>query len=120
MSSVPGLYFSRETSSPSPPPQYGAEYSVYGYTFEFDSSLAFAAAERACQYLAPFRLRPPRETRQEFLRALRSAECMRSHGYPAWPDPKLTEHGLRVPVGFDTSSPQFQAAAKTCGLPPGA
>jgi hypothetical protein len=46
--------------------------------------------------------------------------CMRSHGYPDWPDPKLTGHGFRVPFGFDTSSPQFQAAARTCGLPPGA
>lgn len=115
---VPGLYFSRQTTSPNPPPPSGAEYSVYGYTFEFDSSSAFAAAEKACQQLAPFRLSPPLVTRQQFLKALRSAQCIRLHGYPDWPDPKATGHGFLVPAGLDTNSPQFQAAAKTCGLPP--
>jgi hypothetical protein len=43
---------------------------------------------------------------------------MRSHGYPGWPDPVI-QNGLIpnvVPAGIDLNSPQFQAAAKTCGL----
>jgi hypothetical protein len=113
---IPGFYFT--TSVPSAPPD-GGVIGDHQYYAAYDSTPAFEAAQKACQRLDPMGT-PSGVTHQQFLKALRSAECMRSHGYPAWPDPKLTEHGLRVPVGFDTSSPQFQAAAKTCGLPPGA
>jgi hypothetical protein len=112
---VPGFYFTHQNVNPSAPPD-GAVIGVGGgYTFVFASTLAFNAAAEACQHLAPFlRLTPRRETRQQFLQALKSAECMRSHGYPDWPDE--TNHGWLVPVGIDTSSTQFQTAAKTCGL----
>jgi len=51
-------------------------------------------------------------------------QCMRSHGYPTWPDPS-DQNGYNTqplpPANIDTSSPQLQAAAKACGmfLPPG-
>jgi hypothetical protein len=112
---VPGFYFTHQNVNPSAPPD-GAVIDVGGgYTFVFASTLAFNAAAETCQHLAPFlRLTPPRETRHQFLQALMSAECMRSHGYPDWPD--KTKHGWLVPVGIDTNSTQFQTAAKTCGL----
>ena len=44
---------------------------------------------------------------------------MRSHGYPTWPDP-TDQYGYNTqplpPANIDTSSPQFQAAAKACGV----
>jgi hypothetical protein len=44
---------------------------------------------------------------------------MRSHGYPDWPDPDPNHLGFRIPGSIDTNSTQFQAAAKTCGVPAG-
>jgi hypothetical protein len=112
---VPGFYFT--TSTPSPPP-YGAVIGFHGYNAAYDSTPAFDAAEKACQHLDPMGT-PARVTHQQFLKALRSAECMRSHGYSEWPDPSPNQRGFRVPVSIDTSSPQFGATAKACGLPPG-
>jgi hypothetical protein len=67
--------------------------------------------------LLPFGNAQGTETHQEFLNALKGAECMRSHGYPNWPDPNPNVAGVWVPTGVDTKSPQFQSAAKTCGVP---
>src|SRR5487761_1393151 len=52
--------------------------------------------------------------------ALKAARCMRSHGYPNWPDPTV-QNGLVpnfVPAGIDVNSPHFQATAKACGAGP--
>jgi hypothetical protein len=48
---------------------------------------------------------------------IKAAACMRAHGYPGYPDPAV-QHGqpcpCALPSAIDTSSPQFQAAQKTC------
>lgn len=111
---VPGFYFT--TSIPSAPPD-GGVIGDHQYYAAFDSNSAFEAAQKACQRLDPMGT-PSSVTHQQFLKALRSAQCMRSHGYSNWPDPNPNQRGFRVPVSIDTSSPQFQAAAKACGLPP--
>ena len=67
--------------------------------------------------LLPFGNAQGTETHQEFLNALKGAECMRSHGYPNWPDPNPNVAGVWLPTGVNTKSPQFQSAAKTCGVP---
>jgi hypothetical protein len=115
----PSFYFTSQTGTPSPPAD-GAVMDVDGYAVDVDpSSPPFEAAEKACQHLAPFSFGPPRASHQQFLNELKSVECMRSHGYPNWPEPP---HGLLVhvlPVGIDFSSPQYQSAAKACGEPAG-
>lgn len=111
---VPGFHFTKT----SPPPDV-ASLGIGGYYAEYDPTPAFETAQKACQHLYPGGMTPPRGTHQQFLKALRSAQCMRSHGYPDWPDPDPAHLGFRVPVSIDTNSTQFQAAAKTCGLPPG-
>jgi hypothetical protein len=124
----PSFYFTHQTGTPSPPANGAAAVvDIHGYTAEFDpSSRAFEAAEKTCKHLLPFSGgltgTGNGETHQQFLQALKIVSCMHSHGYPNWPepDPKVGD-GIEWPVGVDTSSPQFQAADKTCGLgaPPG-
>ncbi len=47
---------------------------------------------------------------------VRFAACMRAHGYPTYPDQAVRNGMIATfdPPGVDTSSPQFQAAQKTC------
>jgi hypothetical protein len=123
----PSFDFTRQTGTPSPPAT-GAEVvvDIHGYTAEFDpSSPAFEAAQKTCEHLLPFSGglsgSGTGETHQEFLHALKVVSCMHSHGYPNWPEPSPRGGGIEFPVGVDTSTPQFQAADKACGLgaPPG-
>ncbi len=80
------------------------------------------AAMHACQQLLPQGSPlPAAQLHQQFLRALRPSRCMRAHGYPNWPDPRVVNGNVAMPFpaggsGIDTSSPQFRAAAKTCGV----
>jgi hypothetical protein len=78
---------------------------------EFQSALA------SCKHLLP--PMPTRVlTQQQLQRDVRFAQCMRSHGYPAYPDPDVRNGELiqqPLPASIATSSPQFQAAEKTCG-----
>lgn len=48
--------------------------------------------------------------------ALAFAQCMRSHGFPHFPDPQVTANSfrIRVPPGINANSPPFQAALQTC------
>jgi hypothetical protein len=47
---------------------------------------------------------------------LKAAACMRSHGFPAFPDPTFTDGkvDVSVPPGIDQDSPRFKSAAETC------
>jgi hypothetical protein len=53
-------------------------------------------------------------------KALSYAQCMRSHGIQNFPDPTVQDNshakgvGFNMSNGIDTSSPQFQSAAKAC------
>ncbi|HTV98893.1 MAG TPA: hypothetical protein VMF87_01230 [Streptosporangiaceae bacterium] len=80
-------------------------------------SSQFQSALASCKHLLP--PVPTRVlTRQQLQRDVRFAQCMRSHGYPAYPDPDVRNGELiqqPLPASIDTSSPQFQAAEKSCG-----
>jgi hypothetical protein len=47
---------------------------------------------------------------------LAAAACMRTHGFPNFPDPTFPNGGVRVdiPQAIDQSSRQFTSAATTC------
>jgi hypothetical protein len=47
---------------------------------------------------------------------LRAAACMRSHGFPAFPDPTFPNNGvtLHIPSSINTNSSKFTSAATTC------
>jgi len=114
---VPNFYFTHLAAPPSAPPPGEFVLGYHGWFAEADSNAQFQSAQKACQHLLPFGNASSSETHQEFLNALKAAECMRSHGYPDWPDPNPNVGGVWVPTGVDTKSTQFQAAARTCGEP---
>jgi hypothetical protein len=114
----PSVYLSHRPASPEP----GYTLIIYhGYAVQGadPSSAQFAAATQACHHLPPPGVPASgTEQHQEFLQGVRAARCMRSHGYPAWPDP-TSQNGSNaqaIPTGIDMNSPQYQAAAKACGV----
>lgn len=80
----------------------------------------FGPAMKACQHWLPHGAPPgAAELHQAFVQGLKAAQCTRTHGYPGWPDPKAgTGYNFQAlpPPSIDTSSPQFQAASKACGV----
>lgn len=101
------------------PPNPGTVQEVFhGWIVPVDPS---QSAQKTCQHLLPTHTLPTAaELREQFRQALKPAKCMRVHGYPDWPDP-VVRHGLVpnvIPPGVDLNSPQFQAAAKPCGMGP--
>ncbi len=74
-------------------------------------------ANFSCQYLLPGgSKRTPAEQRVFVADNLAFAACMRSHGFPDFPDPVFQGAGVTfsLPQGIDLSSPQFQSAQQTC------
>jgi hypothetical protein len=60
---------------------------------------------------------PPTETKQQIDSLVKSAQCMHAHGFPSYPEPDVQDGRVLtqpLPSSIDTSSPQFQAAAKAC------
>jgi hypothetical protein len=77
----------------------------------------FSTAMKACKHLLPGG-GPRPMTRQQIDNLVKFAACMRSHGYPDYPDPIVRNGGVDeqpLPSSIDTNSAQFQAAQQTCG-----
>jgi hypothetical protein len=90
-----------------------------GTTTGVDSnSPQFKKAEQACHRLLPNGGRPSAAARQkEIQQALRFAQCMRSHGVPKYPDPKVGSDGgigQAIDQSVHPGSPQFVTAQKAC------
>jgi hypothetical protein len=113
-----GVYLSHRPVSPKP----GYTLIIYhGYAVQGadPGSAQLPAAMQACHHLLP--LGTPAsgsEQHQEFLQGVKAAQCMRSHGYPTWPDPtdQNGDNAQAIPAGIDMNSPRYQAAAKACGV----
>jgi hypothetical protein len=80
---------------------------------------AFQAARQECQKYLPHQQATPTQAAQQRQRGLNFAKCMRSHGVPNFPDPKIISssggnHVAYLP-GINLQAPAFQAAAKACG-----
>ncbi len=113
------FYFSSPNSNPSPasysagPPLSFMGYVVYGVN---PHVAPFPAAMKACKHLLPGG-GPPPVTQKQIDSMVRFAACMRSHGFPDYPDPIVRNGGVKqqpLPANIDTSSAQFQVAQKTC------
>jgi hypothetical protein len=104
----------------------GGSVSVDGHTLNV-SAPAFQQAMQACQKDQP--QGPPisgAQLAQAKQGAIKMAECMRSHGVPNFPDPRVTVgpggHGIAMQIGggpgtssgINPRSPAFQSAQKVC------
>jgi hypothetical protein len=79
------------------------------------SSPAFTAAQKACVFLQPGGTTGGGVTPAMQAAALAYSACMRTHGFPRFPDPVFDSSGEHVTInGLDTDSAQFQIADKTC------
>ncbi len=110
----PDFYFSKAT--PSSPD------TMFGYAFPASinvGSAQFQIAMSACRHFVGVPSGPPPGVTAAQLRSLvRAAQCMRTHGYPGYPDPIVRNGGIGVPAmpsSVDTNSSQFLAALKKCG-----
>jgi|SRR5579875_3185170 len=122
----PNFYLSTSTASPSPGAPGSASHPVLklgpGVTVPgVDAGPPeYVAADKVCQHLAPAIGKAPtaQQAEQMLRRLVKDAACMRTHGYPDWPDPTIANgHFVNdpVPPGMDINSPQFHAANKACG-----
>ena len=73
----------------------------------------FQAALAACKSLRPSGQQTPAQVAQNVAAGVKLAECMRSHGFPSFPDPN-SQDVFNLPSGIDTSSPTYQSAYGTC------
>ena len=82
------------------------------------SSPQFQKAQQTCQKLLPGggpQPLSPAEQAQETKELLALAKCMRTHGYPSFPDPDSQgAFDFGGGSGVDPNSPQFQAAMTAC------
>ena len=114
---VPGFYFSGKAKP-------GPGDTMFGYSVPASinmGSAQFQAADRACEHMARVPSAPPPPlTAAQLHDLLKPAECVREHGYAAYPDPVVHGDGIYepTPVGIDTSSPQFQAVLRLCHAGP--
>jgi hypothetical protein len=72
------------------------------------------AAQQACKSLLARggSTATPAQRQQKLAFGLKVAQCLRTHGYPSFPDPSGSSQEL--PAGIDPSSSQFQAAETAC------
>jgi hypothetical protein len=115
----PGFYFTHLTTLPDPG-TYGLVFHGYAAQGIDAASPQARSALGTCQGLVHLGTPPDAaDLHQQLVQSLKTAQCMRDHGYPDWPDPKASDGPVAngIPAGIDASSPQFQAAAKACGAP---
>ena len=87
---------------------------------QLENSPHFAAGFNACKHLLP--AGGENKAQQNLGQLLRFAQCMRSHGVPAYPDPNPsaynsisnTKINSLHQAGVNPHSPQVQAAVQTC------
>lgn len=96
-------------------------FSNYGVVVNVDgNSPQFLSASNACRHLLPGGGEAPPVSAAQLRSMDRAAACMRSHGFPDYPDPDVRNGQLvpnPLPTSIDVNSQQFMAAIKTCGNP---
>lgn len=106
-----------------PDPAYSdGELNRLGYR-KLSPRMVAATNKCPAQALAAGVVQTPAEIQQHLEQRLQITKCMRAHGIMNFPDPNANG-SLTAPVGtpsssINVSSPQYAAAAKTCGGPPG-
>jgi hypothetical protein len=91
----------------------GFSFSGVGADSVDPSSPAFQAAKAACIHLVPGEAQRPGVTAQDLAAGDKLATCMRSHGFPAFPDP-TSQNVFDVPKSINIALPGYQSAFSTC------
>lgn len=76
-------------------------------------SPAYQAANQACRSLLPGGSLPAGQLAQAVAAGVKLAACMRSHGFPSFPDP-TSQNIFNIPSGIDMSSAAYESAFSTC------
>jgi hypothetical protein len=97
-----------------PDPANGAfSFSGTGPDSVDPSSPAFQAAKAACIHLVPGEAQRLTVTAQDLAAGDKLAACMRSHGFPAFPDP-TSQNVFDVPKSINIALPGYQSAFSAC------
>jgi hypothetical protein len=91
----------------------GFSFSGVGADSVDPNSPAFQAAKAACIHLVPGEAQRPAVTAQDLAAGDKLATCMRSHGFPAFPDP-TSQNVFDVPKSINIALPSYQSAFSTC------
>jgi hypothetical protein len=76
-------------------------------------SPTFQAAKAACIHLVPGKAQPRTVTAQDLATGDKLAACMRSNGFPSFPDPS-NQNVFNIPDSVNTALPAYQSALTTC------
>jgi hypothetical protein len=97
-----------------PDPVNGAfSFSGVGADSVDPQSPAFQAAKAACIHLVPGEAQRLTVTAQDLAAGDKLATCMRSHGFPSFPDP-TSQNVFDVPKSINIALPSYQFAFSTC------
>jgi hypothetical protein len=91
----------------------GFSFSGVGANSVDPNSPAFQAAKAACIHLVPGEAQRHAVTAQDLAAGDKLATCMRSHGFPAFPDP-TSQNVFDVPKSINIALPSYQSAFSTC------
>jgi hypothetical protein len=91
----------------------GFSFSGVGADSVDPNSPAFQAAKAACIHLVPGEAQRLAVTAQDLAAGDKLATCMRSHGFPAFPDP-TSQNVFDVPKSINIALPSYQSAFSTC------
>lgn len=99
---------------PTPGPHGGGGFNIKaGPGSDLNQNLPkYQAANQACQVLLPGGSRTPAQLAQAVAAGVKLADCMRSHGFPAFPDPNSQDNFDMN--GINQDSPIFQKDFKSC------
>ena len=99
-----------------PDPQPNGNLLIDGPKDHLNGAL-MASAQKACQHLMP-RSAPMTAAQQQKVtaEALKFVACMRAHGLPTFPDPKVNAQGIEVqiPNGVAPNSAVLRNAQQAC------
>jgi hypothetical protein len=76
-------------------------------------SPVYQAANQACRSLLPSGSLSGGQLAAHVAAGVQLAACMRSHGFPSFPDP-TSQNVFNIPAGIDTNSATYQSAVSTC------
>jgi hypothetical protein len=91
----------------------GFSFSGVGPARVDPSSPAFQAAKAACISIVPGLAQRSAVTAQDLAAGVKLAACMRSHGFPGFPDP-TSQNVFDLPTSINTNASSYQSAFNTC------